>query len=224
MEDRTRNGHVAPGDRIQEGDEFFDAPDPLRKTYHIPFASAGDLVAQGEYSSETSAQASGSSSSSDFDVSTSGTTVSGIPPDSGAGSSPDSNQMGAAVASINDDAAEDYTGSTGECATYVGDAIRDAGIPLAHIGGKGYAADMGPSLSAVGFKAVPNDSTLQPGDVAVIQPYPGQDPPAGHAAMWNGSQWVSDYKQAGPTPLSPYPNNDYRQSKPPYTIYRRMTK
>ena len=184
-----------------------------------------DLVAYGEYSADEPKPEPGPAPepgpSTDFDVSTSGSTVSGIPPDPGSLSPPSSSdQISAAVTSINENAAEDYTGSTGQCATYVGDAIRAAGIPLAHIGGDGYAADMGPSLSAAGFEAVPEGSAPQPGDVAVIQPYPGEDPPAGHAAMWNGSQWVSDYVQAGPTPSSPYPNNHYREAQPPYTIYR----
>jgi hypothetical protein len=116
-------------------------------------------------------------------------------------------------------AGADYTHSKNKCATFVGDAIRSAGIPLAHIGGTGYAANMGPVLLAAGFVKASKSASLEPGDVAIIQPY-GDESPAGHAAMWDGTQWISDYKQGGKDTLSPYPNDYYRNLKPDYTIYR----
>jgi hypothetical protein len=120
---------------------------------------------------------------------------------------------------IDNNTAHDYTGSQGLCATDVSQAIRDGGINIPHIGGDGSAANMGPALLSVGFTVVPNNTSPQPGDVAVIQPC--TDHPQGHAAMWDGAQWVSDYQQgSGPQPNLPYPNNTYRTEKTPYKIYR----
>jgi hypothetical protein len=52
------------------------------------------------------------------------------------------------------------------------------------------------------------------GDVAVIQPYQGGDP-NGHICMYDGDQWVSDFKQrdmwGGP---------GYRKNKPVCIVYR----
>lgn len=130
-------------------------------------------------------------------------------------------QISNAISSLDDHAGDDYTQASGQCATFVADAIRKGGIDIAHIGGAGYAAAMGPVLAAAGFTVIPNNSPLQPGDVAVVQAYPGQNPPYGHAAMWNGEEWVSDYHQGGgPSPNLPYPNNAYRNATPPYIIYR----
>ncbi|MBS7566478.1 RHS repeat-associated core domain-containing protein [Mucilaginibacter sp. Bleaf8] len=58
------------------------------------------------------------------------------------------------------------------------------------------------------------------GDIAVIQGYPGgtSDPsgvPYGHIEMYNGKQWMSNFKQN-----SFYPGNNYRVHKPPFKIYR----
>jgi|HubBroStandDraft_6_1064221.scaffolds.fasta_scaffold01118_4 hypothetical protein len=130
-------------------------------------------------------------------------------------------QISDATSYLKEKAAPDYTGQSGQCAKFVGDAIRESGVQIMPIGGAGYAADMGPKLVQAGFTTVPNDSPHEDGDVAVIQPYPGQTPPTGHAAMWDGDQWVSDFKQgAGPSPDLPYPGPSYRTSAPPYTIYR----
>ena len=103
--------------------------------------------------------------------------------------------------------------STGKCAAYVRRAMQAGGVvidphPL-------YAKDYGPYLvragltpvAAAGYKPVK-------GDVVVSQPYSPNDP-AGHIAMYDGSQWVSDFKQrdiwAGP---------DYRIRRPALQVYR----
>lgn len=39
--------------------------------------------------------------------------------------------------------------------------------------------------------------TPQVGDTRVWQPYPGQRPQAGHIDWYNGTNWVSDFKQRG---------------------------
>lgn len=106
--------------------------------------------------------------------------------------------------------------STSDCAAFVRQAISKpagGGLPM---GSTKSAKDYGPQLEAAGFRQV-TDGTLQKGDVAVIQPYPGGNP-NGHMAMYNGTDWVSDFKQrdmwGGP---------GYRAAKPSYKIYRHQS-
>lgn len=134
-------------------------------------------------------------------------------------SSGDYTQQTAAAASwIDSNSASDWHGAKGKCAPTVEQAIRDAGINIPAISitsnGSTSAYNLGNSLTKVGFYVVPNNTTPQPGDVAVIQPCLGH--PDGHAAMWDGKQWVSDFKQ-GP---SPYPAQIYKDNNTPYKIYR----
>jgi len=105
--------------------------------------------------------------------------------------------------------------STSNCAKYVRIAISNKAGGGQPVGNTKSAKDYGPQLEAAGFRQV-TDGTLQKGDVAVIQPYAGGNP-NGHMAMYNGSGWVSDFKQNGSTP---YPGPGYRAAKPPYKIYR----
>lgn len=77
-----------------------------------------------------------------------------------------------------------------------------------------YAKDLGGSLIAAGFVALPANASAQAGDVAVIQPIPGH--PAGHTCMFDGKLWISDFKQLHGF----YPGPGYRADKPPYVIYR----
>jgi type VI secretion system secreted protein VgrG len=110
-----------------------------------------------------------------------------------------------------DDNAEDA--STGKCARYVRLAIEAGGIHLNNH--PIYAKNYGPTLEAANFVSVPVAGyTPEKGDVIVIQNYQGGHV-AGHIAMYDGTQWVSDFKQrdfwAGP---------GYRQKKPSYKIYR----
>jgi hypothetical protein len=101
-----------------------------------------------------------------------------------------------------------------KCATYVGDAIRNpaaGGQPMGHTLN---AKDYGPELESAGFRQV-TDGTLQKGDVAVIQPYPGGNQ-AGHMTMYDGKDWVSDFNQGS----NMYPGPGYRANQPPYKIYR----
>jgi peptidoglycan hydrolase-like protein with peptidoglycan-binding domain len=100
--------------------------------------------------------------------------------------------------------------SLGRCAYYVRIAVEAGGVTLVrHVSAKDY----GSSLVAVGFSAV-NTSEYQAGDVAIIQPIPGH--PHGHATMYNGSQWISDFRQNNGL----YPGSSYRKIKPSYAIYR----
>lgn len=123
-----------------------------------------------------------------------------------------------------DDEAEDH--ATGRCARYVREALEAGGLDLSHHPVS--AKDYGPTLELNGFGKVrrydgatgtvtpagATDETSYKGDVIVIQPYEGGDP-NGHIAIYDGQQWVSDFKQrdmwAGP---------GYRKDKPSYAVYR----
>jgi hypothetical protein len=60
-------------------------------------------------------------------------------------------------------------------------------------------------------------SILQAGDIAIIG---RQDSGKFHACLWNGTQWVSDYKQ-GADKMSPYGDaSSYPNGTLPYAIYR----
>jgi hypothetical protein len=61
--------------------------------------------------------------------------------------------------------------SHNECAKFTRRAIIAGGITLERTHD---AKDYGPKLLRAGFKEVPPGSTLLSGDVAVIQPYPGE--------------------------------------------------
>jgi len=105
-------------------------------------------------------------------------------------------------------------GSLGKCARYVRVAISSpagGGLPMGRtLSAKNY----GPQLEAAGFRQV-TDGTVQKGDVVVIQTYAGAKNQHGHMAMYNGQNWVSDFKQR-----DMYPGPGYRAAKPPYKIYR----
>lgn len=100
--------------------------------------------------------------------------------------------------------------STGYCARYVTDAIRRGGgldIP-----NTGEAKDMGITLVNAGFRLVYDQP--QEGDIAVIQSIPGH--PHGHVCIYDGQQWISDFRQN-----SMYPGVAYRNLKPHYELFRR---
>ena len=122
-----------------------------------------------------------------------------------------------------DDNAED--GSTGRCAKYVREALDAGGLSInPH---PVYAKSYGPYLTLNGFTAVvPKDYAPKKGDVAVIQDYAGGvDPvttkaypasdPAGHIAMYDGTQWVSDFKQ-----IDMWGGPGYRKHRPDFQVYR----
>jgi hypothetical protein len=116
----------------------------------------------------------------------------------------------AAVKHLDDNAEAD---SIGECAKYVRMAVEAGGVILER---HALAKDYGPSLIAVGFRVVPDATPLAPitGDVAIVQPIPGHD--AGHMTMFDGTLWVSDFKQMHGV----YPSEEYRTLKPTVTLYR----
>ena len=109
--------------------------------------------------------------------------------------------------------------STGWCGRYIWLALKAGGLGQV---GSHAGKDYGPPLLNNGFSSVSQTGYQpQPGDIAVIQPYPGGNP-AGHAEAWNGNQWVSDFKQPYPPswPGGIYPDRYYRNFKASYAIYR----
>lgn len=103
--------------------------------------------------------------------------------------------------------------STGRCAQHVREAIEAGGVVLFR---HASAKDYGPSLTAVGFLAIPSGPGYlhRAGDVGIVQPIPGH--PHGHMAMFDGRHWISDFVQLHGL----YPGHAYRVAKPPYAIYR----
>lgn len=103
-------------------------------------------------------------------------------------------------------------GSLSRCAEYTRQAIEAGGTTLDRTAN---AKDYGAPLERAGFRELPRDSTLQPGDVAIIQPYTGGNP-SGHMTMFDGTTWYSDFRQR-----TMYPGGGYRRAQPAYKIYRK---
>ncbi len=116
-----------------------------------------------------------------------------------------------AVAALNANASE---GSLGKCAKYVRMAINAGGVatpnnPVSACKYKGY-------LETLGFKQI-STSAYEKGDIAVFEAFQGDKKyhEHGHIQMWNGSQWVSDFKQR-----DYWAGGDYRKHKPGNVVYR----
>lgn len=101
--------------------------------------------------------------------------------------------------------------SVGLCALYVRKAIIAGGIPL-YRGGDAWSYKY--LLPIIGFEEVKDKADKKMGDIVVFQPIGGRK--FGHIAMWNGQQWVSDFKQR-----SLFVHSDYRREGCEYTIFRR---
>jgi RHS repeat-associated protein len=125
------------------------------------------------------------------------------------------NQTGTAGHPIDKGAIVNYAdqhaakGSLKECATYCRRAFEAGGVDT-----KGHpidAKDWGPTLLKNGASVVSQDGySPQKADVAV---FAGSDAhPSGHITIYDGKQWVSDFKQKHMSP--------YGTSTPPVTIYR----
>lgn len=105
-------------------------------------------------------------------------------------------------------------GSTGECALYVRKAMQAAQLKPFISGGIGHANQFPSQLLAMNWVAVgQNVTSWKKGDIVVFQRTNtrlGQR--YGHVAIYNGSQWVSDFIQG-----SVQPN---RKDNLTYTLYR----
>jgi hypothetical protein len=103
------------------------------------------------------------------------------------------------------------SGSVGMCAKYTRQAIEAGGVTLIR---HNSAKDYGPSLEAVGFIALNScPIAYAKGDVAVIQGFAGH--PHGHMQIFDGKQWISDFKQ-----YDFWPGRSYRKKQPSYIVYR----
>lgn len=99
---------------------------------------------------------------------------------------------------------------------------QDAGI--GKYSGVEYAKDFGVTLLEYGFQVIatncgenkPTEYEPQIGDTRVWDTYPGQSKPAGHINWWNGTNWVSDFKQNHPW----LPGSKYGIYNVSYKIYR----
>ena len=101
--------------------------------------------------------------------------------------------------------------SVGLCALYVRKAIIAGGIPL-YIGSDAWSYKY--LLPILGFEEVDKKEERRVGDIVVFQPIGGRK--FGHIAIWNGKQWVSDFKQR-----SIIVHSDYRREGCEYSILRR---
>lgn len=101
--------------------------------------------------------------------------------------------------------------SVGLCAKYVRKAIMAGGIPL-YQGGDAWSYKY--LLPLLGFKEIENENDKKVGDIVVFQPIGKHY--FGHIAIWNGKQWVSDFKQRGIIVHS-----DFRKNNCEYTIFRK---
>ena len=101
--------------------------------------------------------------------------------------------------------------SVGMCALYVRKAIIAGGIPL-YVGGDAWSYKY--MLPILNFHQVGKETVLEVGDIAVFQPIGGRK--YGHIAIWNGKQWVSDFKQR-----NLIVHSDYLKAGCEYAIYRR---
>jgi len=99
----------------------------------------------------------------------------------------------------------------GNCAKAVRLAIGAGGLDVALTP---YAKDYGPNLVRAGYTQLDADArkayTPQRGDVIIYPAAPNH--PSGHMEMYDGKQWVSDFKQKGPVPFG--------DGTLPYEVYR----
>jgi hypothetical protein len=100
--------------------------------------------------------------------------------------------------------------SVSRCAEFVRSAIEAGGLRLVR---RRSAKDYGESLEMCDFAIIEPVSPIA-GDIVVIQPASARG--HGHMAMFNGTNWVSDFKQMHGL----YPGPEYRRLKPDYSIYR----
>lgn len=95
------------------------------------------------------------------------------------------------------------------CALYVERAVNAGGQPAFILPAWGYAY----VLPHMGFNEVEkNGYKPLKGDIVVFPRVKGHV--FGHIAMWNGNQWVSDFKQRGLIVANAYSNSKYRFYRP----------
>ena len=130
-----------------------------------------------------------------------------------------------AVQHLKDNAQEK---STGKCARHVRQAIEAGGVALDAATRPVSAKDYGPYLEKHGFSEITNTKDYKPqkGDVMVIDGFDDvkdengkvkfKGSSHGHIQMWDGEEWVSDFRQGD----NSYPGPGYRAAKPTIHVYR----
>jgi len=117
--------------------------------------------------------------------------------------------LDAAITALNNNA---QPKSVGYCARYVRTALEAGGLNTS--GRPGSAADYDGYLPTLGFNSVSSTNyTPQRGDIVVFNRFNGHQ--HGHIQMYNGSQWVSDFRQS-----DFWPGSSYLTIQPNYTIFR----
>jgi len=91
------------------------------------------------------------------------------------------------------------------CALYVAAALQAGGLKPVLL----RACDYSWYLPKLGFKAIPTDHYKpRKGDIVVFPKV--KNHMFGHIAMWNGKQWVSDFKQRNIIVAKEYQKADYQ--------------
>jgi hypothetical protein len=106
------------------------------------------------------------------------------------------------------------THSVHKCARFVRQALEAAGISTSDRPSSGAAADYGPYLLRHGANRVEVNESYrpEPGDTAVFEKT--EEHPFGHIEVFDGEQWVSDFRQHG---FSPYRDP---ATTPGFEVYR----
>ena len=81
--------------------------------------------------------------------------------------------------------------STGWCAKYVADALQQAGFKFTRQG-HAYQYHTNGILKGMGFVQIPSGTPMK-GDICVTNKSSGH--PSGHIAIFDGSNWISDFIQ-----------------------------
>jgi RHS repeat-associated protein len=117
------------------------------------------------------------------------------------------------VSWLNNNSHETYIkGVCGKCAKFVRLSLEAGGMKTA--GRPVSAKNYGPFLAKKGFEIIGTENyTPLIGDIRVFQPYLGGSI-HGHIDMYNGSQWISDFKENNVWPSRGYGKN------PDYQIFR----
>ena len=98
------------------------------------------------------------------------------------------------------------------CASYVRQSLEAGGCPTFFY--PKAACDYKDFLLCLDFKEVPTNQKREIGDIVVFEAI--KNHPYGHIAIWNGKQWISDFKQRNIIVAKEYNYSDatyFRQTK-----------
>ena len=99
--------------------------------------------------------------------------------------------------------------STKNCGTYVANALEAGGFVFTRQK-LAYQYWSNEILTGIGYYEINKSSSYEKGDITVTEN--NEDHPEGHIAMWNGTNWISDFVQK-----SEYV---YNSNQPPIHYYR----